>query len=115
MKIENIYFNDIEITFLIGKNAQDNFDILNNSNSTDIWFHAKDYPSCHVIACIPNKLDKKTMKSVIKKGCLLCKENTNKLCSIKNLKIIYTEVSNIKKTKILGTVNVVNKKEYVLK
>lgn len=116
MKIENIYYDSIdrEITFLIGNNAHENFDILDQSNGNDIWFHAKDYPSCHVIAKIPFEMNRNILKPIIKKGALLCKQNTNKLLLIKNLKIIYTEVNNIKKTNVIGTVNVSNKKEIII-
>jgi len=117
MKTENIYFDNIdtEITYYVGKNAKENFDILDMSKDTDLWFHAKDLPSCHVIAVIPDGIDKKTMKTIIKKGGMLCKQNTNKLVSEKNLKIIYAKVSDVKKTEILGTVNVINKNELIVK
>ena len=68
MKITEIYFDKIKttITFYIGKSAQDNFDIIDNANPNDLWFHLADYSSCHVVATMPEndedseiKIDKK--------------------------------------------------------
>lgn len=111
----NIDGNSVEIVYNIGKNAQDNFDIIENSKDTDIWFHAKDYSSCHVIACINHLYDKKIINKIIKHGALLCKLNTRKLKNIKNLKIIYALVKDVIKTKDIGSVTVKNNKEIIVK
>lgn len=105
MKTEVVYFSQLneDIEFLIGKNSEDNFNIIDISSPNDIWFHLNDYPSCHVIAKVPDKIDRRNIKFIIKKGALLCKENS-KYKSNKNLDIIYTKVKNVKKTNILGTV-----------
>jgi len=39
-----------DVTFLVGTCAQDNFDIIDISEPDDIWFHVRDWSSCHVIA-----------------------------------------------------------------
>ena len=105
MKEVEININNKIITFYIGKNAKDNFDILDISKSNDIWFHSNEYSSCHVIAKINDiKISKKEEHSVIKNGCILCKANTNKLKNINSTEIIYTYVKNVKKDKVLGSV-----------
>ena len=106
MKQVEIAINNKLITFYIGKNAKDNFDILDISKSEDIWFHSDEYSSCHVIAKINDmKLSKKEERSIIKNGCILCKTNTNKIKSMDNTDIIYTYVKNVKKDKISGRVS----------
>jgi len=50
------------------------------------------------------------MRFIIKKGAILCKQNTNKLKSCKNVSIIYTNITNVTKTDILGSVIATNTK-----
>lgn len=113
MKIIEIYFNNLnmKIKYYIGKNDQDNFNIIdiNKDNyinkDTDIWFHIKNDSSCHVIASIPNELLNKNINCIIKYGGQLCKHNTNKYKSVKRpVEIIWTQLKNVKKTETIGTV-----------
>lgn len=107
MKMKTIVLQSIskEVTFMIGTSTQDNFDAIDMSDPTDIWFHVRDFASCHVIAKIPTdeQLDKKMLRLIIKQGALLCKQKS-KYVSTKNLAIIYTKVKNVKKTNIVGSV-----------
>ena len=107
MKMKNIVLQgkSIEVQFIIGTCAQDNFDAIDISDPDDIWFHVRDGSSCHVIAKIPiaGKLDKKMMRHIIKQGALLCKQES-KYKSVKNLAIIYTKLHNVQKTDIVGSV-----------
>jgi len=120
MKIENVYFPNIPlqgITYYIGKNASDNFEIIDLSQPEDIWIHANNTSSCHVIAVIPEEagFTKKQMMTIIKKGFSLCQQYTNKLINQKNTEFIYTKVKNIIKTEKNGEVVVTNGKKYVQK
>jgi len=103
----------LNIVYRIGANAQDNFDIIDQSNPQDIWFHVEGRPSCHVIASVPDNMTmtmtKKEKHKLIKKGAELCKIHS-KYKSEKNLKIIYTKVENITKTETLGSVLLSNEK-----
>ena len=113
MKKVVIYFDDIdrEITYLVGKNKHDNFNIIDVSNPDDIWFHANHVSSCHVILQLPSDInDKKILKALIKKGAALCKQNTQKLINEKNVEIIYTFLRNVTKTKVSGCVTTKNTK-----
>jgi predicted ribosome quality control (RQC) complex YloA/Tae2 family protein len=109
MKIQSIFINAINqsIQYFIGENANDNWSIIDDANPDDIWFHISDRPSCHVIANIQIKLTKKEMKYVIKQGALLCKQNS-KYKSERNLTIVYTKIQNVKKTNIVGSVEISN-------
>ena len=107
MKMKNIVLQgkSIEVQFIIGNCAQDNFDAIDISGPDDIWFHVRDGSSCHVIAKMPagEKLDKKMMRYIIKQGALLCKQES-RYKSSKNLAIIYTKLHNVQKTDIIGSV-----------
>ena len=112
MKIENIFINALkrEITFYIGKNQNENFEVIDKGTSNDLWFHANNISSCHVVCSIPDVLSKKELQYVVKVGALLCKNNTNKLKSMKNVEIIYTCIKNIEKTDVPGLVITQNTK-----
>jgi predicted ribosome quality control (RQC) complex YloA/Tae2 family protein len=114
MKTETVYFEhlDREIIYYVGQNAKDNFSVIDLGEPTDIWFHSATESSCHVIAKIPDiALDKKGIKTIIKKGAQLCKQNTNKLAVLKNTDISYTTIKNIQKTSIPGCVTTKNLKK----
>ena len=111
MKTEQLYLHDTRmmITYMIGQNAKDNFKVIDQATSEDLWFHAKKESSCHVIALIGHITikSKEDEEEMINKGALLCKENTLKL-SDKKVQIIYTELKNVKKTKTPGLVTTEN-------
>ena len=96
---------DNHVLFSLGKNSQDNFDIIDNADENDIWFHVQGSSSCHVIAHISTVgiENKKQIRQIIKQGSILCKSKS-KCKSMKNTNIIYTEIKNVSKTNIIGTV-----------
>lgn len=116
MKIEKVLIQglDKEITFIIGKNKSENFEVIDMGGENDLWFHANDISSCHVVCLLSDPdIDKKDLRYIIKTGALLCKNNTNKLKSMKNVEIIYTQIKNITKTDIDGCVLTQNTKSIV--
>ena len=115
MKTETIFIQAIKrnITFYIGKNQDENFEVIDNGAENDLWFHAKNISSCHVVGIIPDDIDKKEIRYIVTVGALLCKNNTNKLKSLKNVEITYTQIKNITKTNIRGCVETQNTKTIV--
>lgn len=111
---QSIILCNREITFYIGQNQSENFDIIDMGNEDDLWFHANNVSSCHVLAIIPKDICKKEMRYIIKAGALLCKMNTNKLKSLKNVEIIYTQIKDIEKTNVSGCVITKNHKQIVI-
>jgi hypothetical protein len=111
MHIRQVQFPNInnKVYFYVGVTAVDNVEVLLHASPTDLWFHAKDTSSCHVIAVLPFGINKKQMFTIIKHGASLCKRNTNKFISMKNIDFIYTERQYIEidNTKI-GQVTIVN-------
>ena len=118
IKMKNIVhtFSNIPapVQFSIGSNSRENTYLIDLAKRTDIWFHAQDYPSCHVIAQMPNNLSKKQKMTIIKMGSRLCKQHTNKLKNEKTLEISYTEIKNIVKSEVEGTVLTSNLKTYTV-
>jgi len=116
MKTENVFIQGLkrEIVFHIGVSKNDNFNVIDAGNPHDLWFHAKDESSCHVVGVIPEDItDKKELKYIIRTGALLCKNNTKKLKTLQHIEIIYTQIKNIEKTKIQGCVLTSNTKTIV--
>jgi predicted ribosome quality control (RQC) complex YloA/Tae2 family protein len=108
MKIETIFFENIqkEIEYIIGNNKTENFEIIDNSQPDDVWIHANNVPSCHVIVKIgKDKIDRKEFKKLIKRGALLCRQYTNKIKNDNNVsEFVFTRVKNVKKTDVIGQV-----------
>lgn len=105
MKEFVVVISNISIIFWVGKNKEDNFGVIDKGDPLDIWFHARDTPSCHVVAKIPLDIDKKIKIKILKMGCLLCKQNTNSIMSKSLVPMIYSEIQNVKKTEMVGMVN----------
>ena len=93
----------IDVEYVIGKNAEENFDIIDDAENHHIWFHVKGHSSSHVIAQLEIELSKKDFRYIIKQGAILCKQHS-KLKSSKNVEIIYTIIGNITKTDVPGSV-----------
>lgn len=98
-----------EVQFIIGKNAQENFDIIDASLPHYLWFHIENAPSCHVIAKTDESWNRKQLAPVIKQGALLCKINS-KYASMQNVDVVYTKVQHIEKTNTPGSVILHEKK-----
>jgi len=116
MKEEIVSIDDLVVVYYIGTNALDNFAVIDKGDPDDLWFHAKDVSSCHVVAKIPytEVIDKRQLKTIIKRGALICKQNTSKLNTLEKTEFIYTKVKNVTKTDKPGLVTVTNQKTIIL-
>lgn len=87
----------------VGENAMDNWNLIDSAKNNDnnIWFHLDKYPSGHVI-CFVKKEDI-IDKNIILFCATLCKEQS-KQKHMKNVKVIYTEIKNVKKKGDVGEV-----------
>ena len=104
MKIEIYNYDSINYTIIVGKNKKENFEIIDDSVDSDIWFHVNNEPSCHVILKNTNKL-RDVPWQVIKRCAYLCKINS-KSKTQKKCDIIYTQLKNVIKTEHEGQVAV---------
>jgi predicted ribosome quality control (RQC) complex YloA/Tae2 family protein len=109
--IDNI--TNISYVCNIGKSAQENWNLIDSSDDNDLWFHLEDESSPHVILQTNNTNKNKISKNVIKACAIYCKQYS-KLKSNQNVSIIYTEIKNIKKTNIVGSVITTNIKKLLI-
>jgi len=103
------------IEFRVGQNAQENFDLLDDSFPQDLWFHISEESSCHVVATIPtdSNYDRKGMKKIAIQGAIVCKQHC-RYKSEKDIRVVYTTIDNVKKSKYVGMVSVDNYKTIVV-
>ena len=112
MKTEVIFIQGLnkEIEFHIGQNKNENFDVIDMGAPDDLWFHANDVSSCHIVAKGPKNISNKDIRYIIKIGAFLCKKYTNKLKSLHDVEIIYTKIKYVEKTEHNGCVKIINQK-----
>lgn len=94
------------ITFCIGENAIDNDDVITIGDENDLWFHATDSSSSHVLAKMPEKYTKKEKSYIIKIGAQLCKYHTSKLRKEERVSISYTRKKHLQQTNTPGSVHI---------
>jgi predicted ribosome quality control (RQC) complex YloA/Tae2 family protein len=108
MKTEIFNHKSVEYIIHIGQNKEENFTIIDASICSDIWFHVDGMPSCHVVLKTSEKMNS-IPHQVIKRCAYLCKINSKAKTQSK-CKISYTTINNVKKTDIVGQVEVKNSK-----
>jgi predicted ribosome quality control (RQC) complex YloA/Tae2 family protein len=114
VKEEEFIFENNIYKISIGQNAQDNWNLIDNSSPNEFWFHTSNYPSSHVVVSNTNSINiSKLPKQVITRCACICKANS-KAKSLKKIEIIYTEVSNLTKTEIVGQVISSNVKSIII-
>jgi predicted ribosome quality control (RQC) complex YloA/Tae2 family protein len=101
--------NGLEINYYIGKSAKENFEIIDAAMDHHLWFHVEGEPSGHVIAEMPDTMNKKYMRYIVKQGAVLCKQHS-KYSSQPNCKIVYTNIEYVNKSDKLGSVTISNSK-----
>ena len=111
MKLEIFEFQNETYEIQIGKNKFENDELIRDAKSTDIWFHIANAPSCHVV--LITLTEKSLPKQVIKRCACLCKSNSSS-SSIKKCEIIYTTISNIECTDVIGQVIAKNIKKIII-
>jgi predicted ribosome quality control (RQC) complex YloA/Tae2 family protein len=92
------------VLFYIGTNANDNDQVILNGSPDDFWFHAAETSSCHVVAMMPDKYNKKEKHQIIKAGAALCKQHTTKLKKEKTTPFIFTKLRHVQRTSTAGLV-----------
>jgi predicted ribosome quality control (RQC) complex YloA/Tae2 family protein len=108
MKTDIFNYNNTTYTIIIGKNKNENWSIIDDACENDLWFHILDMPSCHVILKTYEKINL-VPRQVIKRCAYLCKINSSAK-TMSKCDVIYTPVSNVKKTSIVGQVTVTQSK-----
>tara|TARA_B100000963_G_scaffold206472_1_gene179821 strand:- start:2668 stop:2994 length:327 start_codon:yes stop_codon:yes gene_type:complete len=89
----------------IGENAKENWALIDASEPEWWWFHLKSFPSSHVIL----ETSEPTNEDLIA-AATWCKDTT-KYRNLKNLKISYCQIKNIKKAEKVGSVTFVSNRK----
>ena len=89
----------------IGQNAQDNWDLIDESQSEWYWFHLKSFPSSHVVLCCENPSETSLVVAAQH-----CKQAT-KYKNVPNIKVSYCRIGNIQKAGKVGSVTYVSKRK----
>lgn len=90
---------------VIGSNAEENWDIIKESEPGHIWFHLNSFPSPHVII-----RSEEPTESDILAAAYLCKSKS-KYKNIKNAKVVYTRVHNLEMGNDVGSVKIISKRK----
>lgn len=98
------------IEFRVGKNAKENFDLIDDSGPDDLWFHISQESSCHVVATINSDdgrtYDKKILKKIAIQGAVICKQ-CSRYKSEMVVSVIWTSIKNVIKSETaIGSVSV---------
>ena len=108
-KIENV-----EYTIEIGQNAKENWDLVDNADLNDLWFHLDNYPSAHIILGNNSSLFNLSdyHNQIISIASNHCKSYSKYGKKLHKVKIVYTQIKNLKKGKEIGSV-IVSKPNYI--
>lgn len=95
----------------IGKSAKENWELFEQAEPTDIWFHLDDSSSPYIIVEIPEGT--KISQDTIIKCAKLCKSNSKEKNSTRS-SVIYCPINNLKKGKTVGTVLLQKSPEHLI-
>jgi predicted ribosome quality control (RQC) complex YloA/Tae2 family protein len=111
---------DLEVSYDVGQSAQENHDMIDAAEPTDLWFHVTGRPSCHVIAHVPDEVlespskpRRAALRKIMTQGAVLCKR-FSKYASEKRLSMDVARVADLEKTDIPGTVIVGGESQTVI-
>lgn len=95
MKI--FHLNDTR--FWQGRDARDNWNIINDSQQSWLWFHLEKFPSSHVIICKDS--EEITQEEIVYAAELVCSSSKYKF---KDMGIQYCEIQNLTLGEEIGSV-----------
>jgi predicted ribosome quality control (RQC) complex YloA/Tae2 family protein len=87
-------------TYWLGKNAQDNWDIIKLAEDNWAWFHLDKFSSGHVIICKNYDI---ISNDEILYASNLCISNSKYKCQ-KNIGVVYCQINNLDLGKDIGSV-----------
>lgn len=121
MKEYSASFDNRNFIIQVGQNAKENWELIDEADTFDLWFHVDDKPSGHVVIReILNNKNKFDIKNdffgypyeLILMGAEHCKSQSKQ----KNTKtsIVYTTIDNVKRGKDIGSVIIKSSKRIIL-
>ncbi len=104
------------INFFIGQNANENWNIFDESlkiNNDFIWFHLNSFPSPYIIMhSTIEDISNDDLQDILYYAANLCKDNS-KYKNLKDLKICYTSLKKLEKTTKIGEIIIKGKKNII--
>lgn len=106
MKTELITFPALAntVTFYIGRSQHENHAVIDLGRPKDLWFHLAGQSSTHVVAVIPDGIDRRLRGQIIRRGAALCKQHTAKAASLSSVSVTYAPLEYVRKTNTPGEV-----------
>ena len=95
---------NLELNYNIGGSAKENWNLIDSSKQNDIWFHLEHVSSPHVVLQIPSDIDLTNISKQTLIHCAVECKNYSKYKGVKKINVIYTEIKNVKKTDVEGSV-----------
>lgn len=98
------------ITYKLGRNAKENFELIDDAQDANPeywWFHLEGHPSGHCIIYTEN-----ITNQMVTYAANLVKAHS-KLKADKKVKVIYTQIKYVKKTKTIGQVQLQGPTKYI--
>jgi hypothetical protein len=99
MKTYDTIVDGITYTIVIGQNKYENWELIDDADPSDIWFHSATTPSAHIILYAPKN---GIIPSYIIRLC------ANKIGS---RDVIFTKISNIRKGRHTGEAVILDTKQ----
>lgn len=116
MKTFSHEIGQVSYNIWIGQNARENWDLIDKSESDNLWFHLDEYPSSHVVVSLDtiNPDEIFYPNEIIVIACDYCKKNSKLKNTISKVRIVYTQIKNLKKGKQVGSVLVSEQKYFFI-
>jgi predicted ribosome quality control (RQC) complex YloA/Tae2 family protein len=105
---------DVKYTIKVGTNANENWTLIDNSYPDDLWFHLDNFASAHVVISQDTNAQEEIFypNQIIGLAANYCKSNSKYGKNLYKVKIVYTEIKNLKKGKEVGSVYI-SKPNYI--
>ena len=106
-------YENVKYTIYMGKDKFENEQLIKHGYKNDIWFHVDDLSSAHVYLRLPYDCTfniNTIPKPLLIDCCQLTKNNSIDGNKLPNIRIVYTQWSNLKKTgdMVVGQIGVLH-------
>ena len=91
-------------TILVGRNRDENQQLIDESGPDDYWVHISEFPSAHAVIRRDDDTAVKPPLTVIKHACSLVKQRSTQCKSMPKLTFDVTQVRHLQSTKVPGMV-----------
>ncbi len=99
MKLLYYIFNDVEYEIRVGQNKHENWELLDDADPNDLWFHVANASSAYVVlSVVPTHT---VQKPVITYCAELCQAHS-KMKHETKCRVMYTQIRNVAKGKHIG-------------